>query len=71
MVDAPTDAARNAGKNPQEEGRGAFAFAGLVFDLDACTLKLESGEAIPLTRGEFARQIRTCRATAYGSCLGS
>jgi TolB-like protein/DNA-binding winged helix-turn-helix (wHTH) protein len=33
--------------------RGAFAFAGLVFDLDACTLKRESGEAIALTRGEF------------------
>jgi adenylate cyclase len=29
-------------------------FAGLVLDLDACTLARESGEAIPLTRGEFA-----------------
>ncbi len=28
--------------------------AGLVLDLDACTLARESGEAIPLTRGEFA-----------------
>jgi adenylate cyclase len=28
-------------------------FAGLVLDLDACTLARESGEAIPLTRGEF------------------
>jgi adenylate cyclase len=28
-------------------------FAGLVFDLDACALARESGEAIPLTRGEF------------------
>jgi adenylate cyclase len=54
MVDAPADLARNAGKSPQEEGRGAFGFAGLVLDLDACTLKRESGEAIALTRGEFA-----------------
>jgi DNA-binding winged helix-turn-helix (wHTH) protein len=28
-------------------------FAGLVLDLDACTLVRQSGEAIPLTRGEF------------------
>jgi DNA-binding winged helix-turn-helix (wHTH) protein len=28
-------------------------FAGLVFDLSACTLVRESGEAVPLTRGEF------------------
>jgi adenylate cyclase len=54
MVDAPADAARNAGKSPPEEGRGAFGFAGLVLDLDASTLKRESGEAIALTRGEFA-----------------
>jgi TolB-like protein/DNA-binding winged helix-turn-helix (wHTH) protein len=54
MVDAPADLARNAGKSPQQEGRGAFGFAGLVVDLNACTLKRESGEAIALTRGEFA-----------------
>jgi adenylate cyclase len=54
MVDAPVDTAGNAGKSPQDQKRGAFAFAGLVFDLDACTLKRESGEAIALTRGEFA-----------------
>ena len=54
MVDAPADAARNAAKSPQEEGHGAFGFAGLVLDLDACTLKRESGEEIALTRGEFA-----------------
>jgi adenylate cyclase len=29
-------------------------FAGLVLDLDACSLSRHSGEAIPLTRGEFA-----------------
>jgi DNA-binding winged helix-turn-helix (wHTH) protein len=28
-------------------------FAGLVFDLGACRLARESGEAVPLTRGEF------------------
>jgi len=54
MVDAPTDSARNAGKSAQDENHGAFAFAGLVLDLDACTLRRESGEAIALTRGEFA-----------------
>ncbi len=54
MVDASADAAGNADKSPQDQKRGAFAFAGLVFDLDACTLKRESGEAIALTRGEFA-----------------
>jgi two-component system, OmpR family, response regulator len=30
------------------------SFAGLVLDLDACTIARESGEAISLTRGEFA-----------------
>ena len=53
MVDAPADT-RNAERSPEERERGAFAFAGLVFDLDACTLQRESGEAIALTRGEFA-----------------
>jgi DNA-binding winged helix-turn-helix (wHTH) protein len=53
-VDAPANAARNARKNPEEEERGAFGFAGLVLDLDSCTLTRESGEAIALTRGEFA-----------------
>jgi two-component system OmpR family response regulator len=54
MVDVQADAASKAGTSPQDERRGAFAFAGLVLDLDACTLKRESGEAITLTRGEFA-----------------
>jgi TolB-like protein/DNA-binding winged helix-turn-helix (wHTH) protein len=53
-VDVQADAASKVGTSPQDEARGAFAFAGLVFDLDACTLKRESGEAIALTRGEFA-----------------
>ncbi len=54
MVDAPAEAAGEAGKSPQDEKRGAFGFARLVLDLDACTLKRESGDAIELTRGEFA-----------------
>ena len=29
-------------------------FAGLVLDLDACMLTRDTGETIPLTRGEFA-----------------
>ena len=53
-MDVQADATSKAGTSPQDEARGAFAFAGLVFDLDACTLKRESGEAIALTRGEFA-----------------
>jgi adenylate cyclase len=53
-VDIQADAASKAGTSPQNEGRGAFAFAGLVLDLDACILQRESGEAIALTRGEFA-----------------
>ena len=53
-MDVQADAASKVGTSPQDEARGAFAFAGLVFDLDACTLKRESGEAIALTRGEFA-----------------
>ena len=53
-MDVQADAASKAGTSPQDEARGTLAFAGLVFDLDACTLKRESGEAIALTRGEFA-----------------
>ena len=53
-MDAPAVVAGNAGNSPQREERGAFGFAGLVLDLDACTLKRESGEAIALTRVEFA-----------------
>jgi hypothetical protein len=29
-------------------------FAGLILSLDGCTLARDSGDAIPLTRGEFA-----------------
>src|SRR5574337_984036 len=54
MADIAADAAGSAGRRAQGEERAAFGFAGLVLDLDACTLKRESGEAIALTRGEFA-----------------
>jgi DNA-binding winged helix-turn-helix (wHTH) protein len=36
------------------EASSPVHFAGLVLDLDACTLARESGEAIALTRGELA-----------------
>jgi adenylate cyclase len=42
------------GVSPSKEACAALRFAGLVLDLDACTLARESGEAIPLTRGELA-----------------
>src|SRR5271166_1580353 len=38
---------------PPREAR-LMRFVSLVLDLDAFTLARESGEAIPLTRGEFA-----------------
>ena len=41
------------GVKPSNEAR-PLRFAGLVLDLGACALARESGEAIPLTRGEFA-----------------
>src|SRR5271166_6855070 len=50
MVDAPGfDAVK-----PSREAATLLRFAGLVLDFDACILALESGEAVPLTRGEFA-----------------
>ena len=39
---------------PSSEARAPVLFAGLILDFDACTLARESGEAIQLTRGEFA-----------------
>jgi TolB-like protein len=39
---------------PSREAASVMRFAGLVHDLDACALARDSGEAIPLTRGEFA-----------------
>jgi adenylate cyclase len=40
-------------RNISRESTTAVRFAGLVFDLDACTLVRASGEAIALTRGEL------------------
>ena len=40
--------------NPAREAASGVRFAGFLLDLDACLLARESGEAIPLTRGEFA-----------------
>ena len=42
------------GSEPPREPAPLVRFAGLILDLDACMLARESGEAIPLTRGEFA-----------------
>jgi TolB-like protein/DNA-binding winged helix-turn-helix (wHTH) protein len=42
------------GIKPSRKAASVMRFAGLVHDLDACTLARDSGEAIPLTRGEFA-----------------
>jgi TolB-like protein/DNA-binding winged helix-turn-helix (wHTH) protein len=39
---------------PRLESASRLRFAGLVLDLEACMLARESGEAISLTRGEFA-----------------
>ena len=48
------DAPESEGLRPPREALSLVRFAGLVLDLDARTLARESGEAIPLTRGEFA-----------------
>ena len=42
-----------ADEPPSGKAMSRVRFAGLVFDLDACALARDSGEAIPLTRGEF------------------
>src|SRR5271155_1638482 len=42
------------GAMPLSEAKAPVHFAGLILDLDACTLARESGEAVQLTRGEFA-----------------
>ena len=48
------DAAVFDGVKASREAGASLRFAGLVLDLDACMLARETGEAIPLTRGEFA-----------------
>jgi TolB-like protein/DNA-binding winged helix-turn-helix (wHTH) protein len=52
MQDVPQE---RSGTDPEPSGKAMspVRFAGLVFDPGACTLVRESGEAIPLTRGEF------------------
>ena len=41
-------------RKPSQEIASLVRFAGLVLSLDACMLTRESGDAIQLTRGEFA-----------------
>ena len=41
------------GVKSSREAKAPVRFAGLILDLDACTVARESGDAIPLTRGEF------------------
>jgi TolB-like protein/DNA-binding winged helix-turn-helix (wHTH) protein len=48
------DALEFDGVKPSPELTLPVRFAGLVVSLDGCTLVRESGEAIPVTRGEFA-----------------
>jgi TolB-like protein/DNA-binding winged helix-turn-helix (wHTH) protein/Flp pilus assembly protein TadD len=52
MQDVPQER-WGADAEPSGKAMSPVRFAGLVFDLDACTLVRESGEAILLTRGEF------------------
>jgi DNA-binding winged helix-turn-helix (wHTH) protein len=39
---------------PLSEAKAPVHFAGLILDLDACMLSRDTGETVPLTRGEFA-----------------
>ena len=48
------DALEFDGVKPSPEVTLPLRFAGLVFNLNACTLARDSGEAIQLTHGEFA-----------------
>src|SRR5271170_7307945 len=48
------DVPESGGSEPLRAAAPPLRFAGLVLDLHACTLGRESGEPIPLTRGEFA-----------------
>ena len=52
MQDVPQERS-DADAPPSGKGTSPVRFAGLVLDPSACTLVRESGEAIPLTRGEF------------------
>jgi DNA-binding winged helix-turn-helix (wHTH) protein len=44
----------DAGARPSGKATSPVRFAGLVLDLDACTLARELGDAIPLTHSELA-----------------
>jgi DNA-binding response OmpR family regulator len=48
------DAPRFDGFKPWSEVTLPIRFAGFVMSLDACMLARDCGDAIPLTRGEFA-----------------
>jgi TolB-like protein/DNA-binding winged helix-turn-helix (wHTH) protein len=48
------DGAGSHSLEPSPEAAPALHFAGLILDLDASKLTRDSGEAIPLTRGELA-----------------
>jgi DNA-binding response OmpR family regulator len=48
------DALEFDGVKPSPEVTLPVRFAGLVLSLDGCMLARDSGDAIPLTRGEFA-----------------
>ena len=48
------NAPESDGLEPLREAASLVRFAGLILGLDARTLARESGEPIPLTRGEFA-----------------
>jgi TolB-like protein/DNA-binding winged helix-turn-helix (wHTH) protein len=48
------EAAGFDGVKPSLEAESLVRFAGLVLSLDACMLARDSGDAIPLTRAEFA-----------------
>ncbi|MBV9288727.1 MAG: winged helix-turn-helix domain-containing protein, partial [Hyphomicrobiales bacterium] len=52
MQDVPQERS-DADARPSGGATSQVRFAGLVLDLDACTLVRESGEAIPLTPSEF------------------
>ena len=51
MQDVPQERG-DADAQPSGKLTARVRFAGLVLDLDACTLARELGEAIPLTRNE-------------------
>ena len=48
------DTAGSDGVEPAREPASAVRFAGFVLNFEACLLARESGDPIPLTRGEFA-----------------